>query len=134
MRAFAPSGTKSRNSGKSGKVSPKIHRTEFPGISGNFFRGFPGISGNPWEFFRKFGGFSQNTHYGAVYSSVTCDENRGNSGKFSPKPCRTEFPGISGNFFRGFPGISEILGNFSGNSGVFPERALWSRVHAGKTG
>jgi len=44
----------------------------------------------------------------------------GKSGKFSPKTCRTEFPGISGNFFRGFLGIPEIPGNFSGNLGVFP--------------
>ena len=41
------------------------------------------------------------------------------SGKFSEKTRRTEFPGISGNFFRGFLGIPEIPGNFSENLGVF---------------
>jgi hypothetical protein len=107
---------------------------EFPGISGNFFRGFPGIPEIPGNFSGNLGSFSQNTRCGTVYTSVKRDENPGKSGKFSPKTCRTKFPGISGNFFRGFPGISEILGNFSGNSGFFPERALRSRVHTGKMG
>jgi hypothetical protein len=47
--------------------------------------------------------------------------NSGKSGKVSPKIHRTEFPGISGNFFREFPGIPEIPGNFSGNLEVFPK-------------
>ena len=54
--------------------------------------------------------------------------NSGKSGKFSGKTCRTEFPGISGNFFRGFPGIPEIPGNFSGNLGGF------SRTRAAEQG
>ena len=60
------------------------------------------------------------------YTSLTCPgcvrsfRNPGKSGKFSPEIYRTEFPGISGNFFRGFPGIPEIPGNFFGNLGIFP--------------
>ena len=45
----------------------------------------------------------------------------GKFGKFSEKTRRMEFPGISGNVFRGFPGIPKILGNFSGNLGIFPK-------------
>jgi len=41
-----------------------------------------------------------------------------------------EFPGISRKFFRGFPGIPEIRGNFSGNLGVFPRtRAAEQGTH-----
>jgi hypothetical protein len=125
---------------KSPKIR-KIRRTfsENPpdGISGNFrkfFPGIPGNSGNSRELFRKFRGFCQNARCDTVYTSIKWDENPGKSGKFSPKPWRTEFPGISGNFFRGFPGIPEISGNFSGNSGFFSERALRSSVNVRKTG
>jgi hypothetical protein len=107
------------------------------GISGNFgkfFPGIPGNSGNPRELFRKFGGFFQNARCGTGYTMVNRGENLGKSGKFSPKTCRTEFPGISGNFFRGFPGILEIPGTFPEIWGFFPERALWNSVHVGKTG
>jgi len=62
--------------------------------------------------------------YSRAYVRINSDclrnfRNPGKSGKFSPKTCRTKFPGISGNIFRGFPGIPEIPGNFSGNLGVF---------------
>ena len=63
-----------------------------------------------------------------IHSFLGIPENSGKLGKISPKTCRTEFPGISGNFFRGFPGIPEIPGNFSGNLGVF------SRTRAAEQG
>jgi len=126
-----------RKSRKFRKVSGKNLRGKISGISGNFgkfFPGIPGNSGNPREFFRKFGGFYQNSRCGTGYASAKRGANPGKSGKISPKTRRTEFPEISGNFFRGFPGIPEIRGNFSGNSGVFAEHALRSMVHARKTG
>ena len=46
-------------------------------------------------------------------------ENSGKFRHFFEKTRRTEFPGISGNIFQGFPGIPEIPGNFSGNLGGF---------------
>jgi len=127
----------SPESSKFRKFRKSFRKNLSDGISGNFgkfFPGIPGNSGNPREFFRKFGGFSQNTRCGTVYTLVKRYENPGKSGKISPKTRRTEFPEISGNFFRGFPGIPEIRGNFSRNSGVFSERALRSRVHVRKTG
>ena len=57
-------------------------------------------------------------------------KNSGKSGKFSPKTCRTEFPGISGNFFRGFLGIPEISREFFRKFGVFPRtRAAEQDTH-----
>jgi len=56
--------------------------------------------------------------------------NSGNSGKFSPKTCRTEFREFPGNFFRGFLGIPEIPGNFSGNFGGFSQNARCGAKYA----
>jgi len=137
VRRYASRSLVFRKSPKFRKIRKVFHKNLSDGISGNFgkfFPGIPGNSGNPRELFRKFGGFSQNTRWETVYASIKRNENPGKSGKISPETRRTEFPEISGNFFRGFPGIPEIRGNFSGNSGVFPERALRSRVHVGKTG
>jgi hypothetical protein len=59
-------------------------------------------------------------HGYGISGVLTFYQKSGKLGKVSEKTRWTEFRRISGNFFRGFPGIPEIRGNFSGNSGVFP--------------
>ena len=98
------------------------------GISGNFgkfFPGIPGNSGNPRELFRKFGGFFQNAHWGAGYTSVKRGENRGKSGFFPKKvPGKSpenppgnprEIPGKTGRFFPVFFGCTQRYSLFLEN-------------------